>query len=123
MIKITFKIKNVTWTAAHLKPISPGYKTVLKEGRIQTLHEKLVLYKLILVNHRYVALTIVPQSLRRSVFSHLHDGPSGENMGEYKTLYRIRLLFFWPKLMEDVKQLIKGCAHCISYNVWRTWKQ
>ena len=32
----TQKLKNVTSTAAHLKAISPGYKTDLKEGRIQT---------------------------------------------------------------------------------------
>ena len=70
------KSKNVTWTAAHLKAIRPGYKTSLKEVIIQTLHAKLVLYNPILENHRYVSFTIVPQSLRRSVFSHFRAGAS-----------------------------------------------
>ena len=45
------KSKNVTWTAARLKAIRPGYKTSLKEVIIQTLHAKLVLYNPILENH------------------------------------------------------------------------
>ena len=43
-------------------------------------------------------------------------------MGEYKTLYIMRLQLFWPKLREDVKQWVKFCAHCVSYNIWRTRK-
>ena len=37
-----------------------------------------------------------------------------------KTLFRIRLRFFWPTMREEVKTWVKGCAHCISYNVWRS---
>ena len=44
-------------------------------------------------------------------------------MGEYKTLYRMWIRLFWPKLKEDVKQLVKGCAHYVSYNICRTRKQ
>ena len=41
-------------------------------------------------------------------------------MGEYKTLYRIRMRFFWPGLREEIKKWVAACAHCVSYNVWRT---
>ena len=108
----------MTWTAAHLKFISPRYKTSTKEGTIQILNGKLVPYKLMLVNHRYVALILVPQSLRSSVFSHLNAGTSGGHMGEKKPLHRIRLQLFWPKLREYAKQLVKGSAYCVLYNVW-----
>jgi len=43
-------------------------------------------------------------------------------MGEYKTLFRMRLRFFWPGLCKDVKEWVKGCAHCNSYNIWETRK-
>ena len=68
---------------------------------------------------------MVKQSLRRSVFIHPHAGTSGGggHLGEYKTLYKMRLQLFWPKLREDVKQWVKGCAHCVSYNVFRNRKQ
>ena len=97
------KSKNMTWTAAHLEEISPGYKRSLKKGIIQILNWNLVLYNPILANQRYIALIIVPQSMRRSVFSHFHDGPSGGHMGYYKTLYRMRLRLFCPKSRKYVK--------------------
>ena len=31
----------------------------------------------------------------------------------------MRARFFWPKMREDIKQWVKSCAHCISYNAWR----
>ena len=117
ILKNTQKPKNVEWNAAHFKMNIPGYKTPLKEGIIKILNGKLLLYKTILANQRYIALIIVKQSLRRIVFSHLHAGPSGGHMEEYKTLYRIRLQLFWPKLGDDTKQWVKGCLHYVSYNV------
>ena len=55
------KIKNLKLTATQFKSIIPGYKTTLKEGIIQILNGKLVLYKPIIENHRYIALIIVPK--------------------------------------------------------------
>ena len=95
----------------------------LKEGRIEILNGKLVLYKHILVNHRHVTLIIIPKLLRRSVFSHFRTRTSAGHIGEYKTLYRMWLQLFQPILREDVKKWVNICAHCISYNFWRTMKQ
>ena len=35
----------------------------------------------------------------------------------------MQLRLFWTKLIEDVKQWVKGCYHCVSYKVWRNKKQ
>ena len=40
-------------------------------------------------------------------------------MGEYKTLYRIKLRFFWPKLRSDIHRWIKECPHCQLTFRWR----
>ena len=122
ILKNIQKSKNVKWTEGYLKAIRSGYKTALKEGRIKILNRKLVLYKSILENHRYISLTVFPQSLRRIASIHVHAGPSGGRIGGYKTLYRMRLQFFWPKLRDNVKQWVKCCERCVSYNVWRTRK-
>jgi hypothetical protein len=37
-------------------------------------------------------------------------------MKEYKTLHRIRLRFFWPKLRTDIQTWVRQCAHCILTN-------
>ena len=44
-------------------------------------------------------------------------------MGEYKTFYMMRLRLFWPILIKDINKWVKGCAFCVSYNVWRTRRQ
>ena len=111
--------QHVTWEDKQLANINSAYKMPLKDGRIQIVNKKLVLFKSILANQRHIMLIIVPMSLRRKMFAHYHAGPSGGHMGEYKTLYRMRLRFFWPRLREDIKEWIKKCAHCIAYNVWR----
>ena len=43
-------------------------------------------------------------------------------MGEYKTLFRIRMRFFWPGIRNDIKDWVKNCAHCCSYDIWRNRK-
>ena len=97
-----------------------GYKTNLQAGRIQMLNEKLVLYQPVLMDTKIVSLiTIVPESLRKKIFCHFHAGP---HMGEYKTLYRMHLRFFWPKMLSDIKEWSASCDHCQAYNIWRSRK-
>ena len=43
-------------------------------------------------------------------------------MAEYKTLFCLCLRFFWPVLRKDVKEWVKGCAHCVAHNLWRSQK-
>ena len=43
-------------------------------------------------------------------------------MGEYKTLFRIRMRFWWPNIRNDIKSWVKSCAQCVAYDVWRTRK-
>ena len=99
--------QQVAWNDKELSKINSAYRVPLKDNTIQIVNKNLVLFKLILANHRYAMLIIVPMSLRRKLFSHYHASPSNGHMGEYKTLYKIRLRFFWPKLREDIKQWVK----------------
>ena len=114
--------KPTEWTQEETAAAGQGYKLALQDGRVLLVDHKLVLFKPIFQQTRYVGLIIVPLSLRRKVFSHYHAGPSAGHMGEYKTLFRMRLRFFWPGLRKDVKEWVKGCAHCNSYNIWKTRK-
>ena len=87
------------------------------------VNKKFMLFKQILANQRHIILIIVPISLRLKFLSHYHASPSDGHIWEYKTLYKIRLRLFWPKLREDIKQWLKNCAHYIAYNVWRNRRQ
>ena len=105
-----------------IKDVNMGYQKLLREGHLQMLHGRLVLYKPILMESKSVTLIVVPQSLRHTLFDHFHSGPSGGHMGEYKTLFRMRLRFFWPKMRQDIKNWVACCAHCVAYNTWRSRK-
>ena len=54
-----------------------------------------------------ISRTVVPVYLRHIIFSLLHVSPAAGCMEEYKTLYRIRLRFFWYKLRSDIHRWIK----------------
>ena len=105
------------WSAEQLNNIEVEYRTFLKDRFIGVLHDKLVYYKPIFRDSRHIALIIVPTLLRRKIFNHYHAGPSGGHMGEYKTLYRIRMRFYWPSMRGDIKDWVKFCAHCCAYDV------
>ena len=40
-------------------------------------------------------------------------------MGEYETLYRIRLRFYWSRMRTDIKEWIQKCLHCTTTYSWR----
>ena len=88
------KNKDTNWTVEYQKPMSAGYKIALKYGRIQILNKKLVLYKPIFANDRFIALIIVPTALRRKIFSYFHSEPNGGHMGEYKPFIEFGFDYF-----------------------------
>ena len=89
-----------TIPAEIIQRVHMSYRSYLKKGSIVLLGEKLLLFKDIHMVNKLLSLIIVPDTLRRTLFDHYHSGPSGGHMGEYKTLYRLRMRFFWPNLRE-----------------------
>ena len=117
-------VRQQSQSSASLSPkeiqqVNMCYREHLKNERIHLIEERLVLFKPVVMGARHISLIIVPNSLRKKLFSHYHAGPSGGHMGEYKTLFRMRSRFFWPKMRSDIKTWTRGCAHCQAYNVWR----
>ena len=82
------------WTKDQLDSIELEYRLNLRTHFISFLYNRMAVYKPVFKNVKYVGLIIVPYSLQRIIFSHYHSGPSGGYMGEYKTLFRIRMQFF-----------------------------
>ena len=100
--------------------VGMGYQQHLKKCLIGLVGNKLMLFKPLTMDTKYIGLIVVPQSLRRTLFDHFHVGPSGGHMGTYKTLFRLKMRFFWPNMREDIKNWVRMCDHCIAYNAWRT---
>ena len=95
--------KSISIPAAVIQNVHTSYRNHIKKGHIVLLGEKLLLFKPINMDTKFISLILVPLSICRKLFDHYYAGPSGGHMGEYKTLYRLRLRFFWPGLRKMIK--------------------
>ena len=55
---------------------------------------------------------VVPMSRRHIIFFLLHASPDTGHIGEYKTLYRIRLRFLGSKMRCNIHRWIEQYPHC-----------
>ena len=55
---------------------------------------------------------IAPASIKSMIFRMVHHHKTGGHMGNNKTLGRLKLKFWWPRMKADVKLWIKTCKKC-----------
>ena len=67
----------------------------------------LVYFDPITVSTNRMCRIIVPLSLRRIIFNSVHALLATDYMGEYKTLYRLKLRFFWQRIRANIKDWVK----------------
>lgn len=51
-------------------------------------------------------------SLRRNILEALHSSSVGGHSCITATYQRVKRLFYWPNLKEEVYQFVKGCENC-----------
>lgn len=71
-----------------------------------------VLYKQSFDPRAETNLLVVPSTMRDDILHACHDEPSSGHMGFTRTLARIRLKYYWPKLSRTVKHYVKTCRDC-----------
>ena len=71
--------------------LSVAYRTVIVRNLLGILEGRFVYYEPIPTITNYICRIILPTSLRHTIFNLIHTPPVAGHMGEYKTLYRIRL--------------------------------
>ena len=64
-------------------------------------------------SHRFLALIVVPTSLRRTVFVAYHALGVGAHMGGWKTMTIFRMRFYWPHMRKRILDWVNMCASCI----------
>ncbi|KAI4890217.1 hypothetical protein NFI96_009016 [Prochilodus magdalenae] len=104
--------------AAILQKLESSQCTEL-EGDWETkfvIHEGLLYYKDSSVScslHPLKDLKLyAPESIRGSLLKYFHDHPTAGHLGITKTVARLRLRFFWPKMRKDVKTYVLSCPVC-----------
>lgn len=63
---------------------------------------------------------LVPKPQRSDVISSCHDPPLAAHFGFYKTLNRVKELYYWPKMSSDIQRYIRGCKVCQSQKMPNT---
>ena len=74
--------------------LSFTYRRAIVQNLHCIINDRLVYVELVTVSSNHLCRIVISLSLRRVIFDALHDFPTTSHMGEYKTLYRIKILFF-----------------------------
>ena len=77
-----------------IRTLPAAYRTAIARYQIGLLSGRLAYYEHITLAHKHICRIVVPLSLRRKFFVLMHASHVAGHMGEYKTLYHIRLRFF-----------------------------
>lgn len=53
-----------------------------------------------------------PTAIKRSLLEYYHDHPMAGHLGMTKTIARLKLRFYWPKMSSDAKKYVASCTVC-----------
>lgn len=81
--------------------------------------ENKVLYKYIKPKdslHNNLAWKIViPKEHILDTIRQNHDKPTSGHLGVHKTIHKLKMHYFWPRMFSDVQNYIKGCEICKAF--------
>lgn len=105
--------------------VDPWYTQIFKECQLHPSKYKSfkidnkVLYKFIKPKdnlHNNLAWKIViPKEHILDTIKQNHDKPTSGHFGVHKTLQKLKMHYFWPKMFTDVQNYIKDCDTCKAY--------
>jgi hypothetical protein len=55
---------------------------------------------------------VVPLSLRKMLLQEYHDSPTAGHLAYKRTCLRLRDKFYWPTMLDDIKEYCKACEAC-----------
>lgn len=55
---------------------------------------------------------VVPKNARKDLIRQCHDDLTSGHLGIFKTLWRLKLKYYWPKMLADVVRYVNGCSVC-----------
>ena len=93
---------NIPLDESTILKIPTVYHITIARNLLGLLEGTLMYYESIHTITEHICRIIVPSSLRHTIFNMMHATPISGHIGEYKTLYQIRLRFFCHLLLSDV---------------------
>ena len=59
---------------------------------------------------------VLPKKYREEVMRQHHEEPWAGHMGQFKTLERITMSFWWPKMRKETIEWVESCATCQEHS-------
>jgi hypothetical protein len=54
----------------------------------------------------------VPPSLNNEILLNCHEATTAGHMGTKRTLDKVRICYFWPKMLKQVVHRVRSCVDC-----------
>ena len=77
-----------------LSSLPAQFRSAISNNNLGIVEGCLIFYETVIPTAKKICRIVAPVSPRLTIFSLLHASPTVGRMGEYKTLYRIKLRFF-----------------------------
>ena len=87
--------------------LAVNYRKAIAYNLIFIINCKLVYLEPIEISTNHIVRIIPPLSLRRIIFNSMYASPTTTRIGEYKTLYRLKLQLFWSHMRVDIEDWVK----------------
>lgn len=114
VIEITPSDKD-DWYKSIEKGISEGSASSDWEINQQQLWKYLPLKQF--PDENYSWKLVIPEKLRNQVLKECHDDPTSGHLGMKKSINRTRQHYYWPSLIQDVKDYVRKCQVCAKHKV------
>lgn len=87
---------------------------------LDILDNKLVDYQFFTSSSKHIYKIVVQSPLHPDIFCVFHSYHTASHMGEYKTLYRVTLQFYWTYTRKDNHICVKANSYCcVTFKWWR----
>ena len=95
------------FSKVNIETLAITYRKIIAHNLLCLINDRLIYFEPVTVSCNHICRIVVPIFLRPVTFDDMHAQPTAGHMGEYKTLYRIKLRFFWPRMRSDIKTWVK----------------
>ena len=103
-------------TTENLQKIHHALRAPLRQSLLYEENDIIFIEDRIPSRNTTVSLKLVPESLKNIVFIAFYSNPIGGHLHLYQTLHRIRLRFYWPRMVPYIKHMIYKCPGCQMAN-------
>ena len=103
-------------TNENLQKIHYALRAPLRQSLLYEENDIIFIKDRIPTRNSTISLKLVPQAMKNIVFVAFHSNPMGGHFHLYQTLHRIRLRYYWPKMVPYLKHMIRKCPGCQMAN-------